>query len=68
MGVLLAHTVVVVLDQGWLTSQWCAGELRAFRENCRLLGSEHQGVNFGSRQLENKAADNQGFRSLKVCF
>ena len=36
MGVLVAHTVVLVLDAAWVDSGFCASELATFRKNCKL--------------------------------
>ena len=36
MGVLVAHTVVLVLDTAWVKSGFCASELETFRKNCQL--------------------------------
>jgi hypothetical protein len=35
MGTLCAHTVVLIIDEEYDDSPWCAGELDAFRDNWR---------------------------------
>ena len=42
MGVLVCHTVVLVLDAAWLDSLYCQGELRLFCVNFRRAYTDAQ--------------------------